>query len=65
MTEESQETKVRIVVHPGGRIEVAPDGVKGEECTDVTKFLENLGEASLVCHTDEYYEQSADVDLTQ
>ena len=55
---------VVITIHEGGRIEVAPEGGKGEECVDLTKFLEELGQASLSCHTPEYYEQKDEVKVT-
>ena len=34
------EETIDVIIHPNGRVEVRVEGIKGEECTAITKALE-------------------------
>jgi hypothetical protein len=51
------EETIDIIIHPNGRVEVRVEGVKGEECTALTKALEEaLGNKVDRELTPEYFE---------
>ena len=52
--------EIRVVVKADGTVEYEVRGVKGTSCTEMTKFLDSLGESVLLCHTDEYHEQEVE-----
>ena len=62
--EDLREEVVEVVIEPGGKITYTVKGVKGTDCGELTKFLDQLGEAVLVEHTAEYYEQDDRVTVT-
>lgn len=50
--------RVNVRIFPDGRIEAETHGIKGKECTEYIRVLEELMEAETVdsSYTSEYYE---------
>ena len=55
--------KVRVVFKKhGGLVESEVNGVKGEACTEVTKFLDELGETTIET-TSEYSQKAEETEV--
>lgn len=54
--------ELEITVLPDGRVRVETNGVKGQSCEDVVKFLEEtLGKPEKKKRKPEYYEREASI----
>ena len=53
-----QQQTVKVEIGPDGTMTYSVEGVKGESCTDLTAFLDDMGDAAQLCKTDEFYETS-------
>lgn len=51
--------KIKIKISPNGEIQMHTEGVKGKECEQYAKILENLIDIKVLKkeHTQEYYEE--------
>lgn len=50
--------EIKVIVRKDGTFEYEVRGVKGTSCKELTKFLDNLGDASEICKTDEWHEEA-------
>ena len=51
-----KEEKITVEISKTGEMVVGVQGVKGQDCEGLTKFLEEMGDSAQICKTDEYYE---------
>lgn len=53
----SKPYEIHVTIMPDGKVVSEVKGVQGPACTDLTKFLENLGVVEVDRHTDDYRKQ--------
>lgn len=58
--------ELEIVIDPEGKVSLGVKGVKGSQCTDLTRQLEEaLGTIEDRAYTGEYYEQPVMIDTEE
>lgn len=57
--------RIEYKIYPDGRVEEKVLGVKGEDCLEITREInEKLGEVILTTPTEEMYEEEIKIDQT-
>lgn len=59
-----REEVIEVKIKPDGEIIYTVKGVKGSSCKDLTRFLDELGEAKLDSHTGEFFDFEESVKVT-